>query len=130
MAVFALKTASRLTARKAHFLTPKSTLRHHASTPPPAPKPTADPATSSIPFPQTVAPLPLWQRLGPLSRGFQAYGRSQRKRPYATQFVSSLVIYVVGDSMAQRVGGEEYDGWRTGRALVISMGSSIPSFKW
>lgn len=90
-----------------------------------------DPANgTSIPVPGTVATLPLWQRLGVLSKGFQAYGRSQRKRPYTTQFVSSLVIYFLGDLSAQKMNGDDYDPQRTARALVISAGSSIPSYKW
>jgi len=85
---------------------------------------------ATIPVPNTVATLPLWQRLGPLSKGFQAYGRSQAKRPYTTQFVSSLVIYLLGDMAAQKMNGDDYDPRRTARALVISAGSSIPSYKW
>lgn len=84
----------------------------------------------SIPVPNTVATLPLWQRLGPLSTVFRAYGRSQRKSPYKTQFFSSLVIYFIGDLSAQKINGDDYDPLRTGRALVISAGSSIPSYKW
>ncbi|EHL02991.1 hypothetical protein M7I_0962 [Glarea lozoyensis 74030] len=38
--------------------------------------------STSIPVPNTVPTIPIWQRLGPLSRGFQAYGRSQRKWPF------------------------------------------------
>lgn len=68
-----------------------------------------------------------------------------------TQFISSLVIYFVGDLVAQSIatpeaGAETLDdgeekGWvqewsenrdwhRTGRALVIGGLSSIPSYKW
>jgi protein Mpv17 len=92
----------------------------------------SDPTTTgtSIPVPNTVAPLSIWYRLGPLSRGFQAYGRSQRKRPYTTQFVSSLVIYFLGDLSAQKMNGDRYDPVRSVRALVISAGSSIWSYKW
>ncbi|EPE31012.1 hypothetical protein GLAREA_03979 [Glarea lozoyensis ATCC 20868] len=86
--------------------------------------------STSIPVPNTVPTIPIWQRLGPLSRGFQAYGRSQRKWPYRTQFISSLVIYFLGDLSAQKMNGDEYDGKRTLRAFVISAGSSIPSYKW
>jgi len=128
MAVLALK-AARAVLRK-YLPNPKIHLpkRHHSS-PSPVNK-AADPAATSIPVPTTVPTLPIWQRLGPLSRGFQAYGRSQRKRPYATQFVSSLVIYFLGDLSAQNINGDEYNPARTLRALVISMGSSIPSYKW
>ncbi|KAI9745835.1 MAG: hypothetical protein M1818_000516 [Claussenomyces sp. TS43310] len=87
-------------------------------------------AGTSIPVPSTVATLPLWQRLGPLTRCFEAYARAQRKRPYVTQFCTSLVIYFLGDLSAQSIGDDEYDPVRAGRALVISAGSSIPSYKW
>lgn len=87
-------------------------------------------AGTSIPVPATVAVVPIWQRLGPLSSAFSAYGRSQRKRPLLTQFLTSLVIYFCGDLAAQQISGEEYDAKRTVKALVISTGSSIPSYKW
>jgi len=131
MAVFALKTTSRAVLRRAHFPTrqqPNITKRQNSNL---RPKAEDDPANgTSIPVPATVANVPIWQRLGPLSRGFQAYGRSQRKRPYATQFCSSLVIYFLGDLSAQNINGDEYDPKRTLRALLISAGSSIPSYKW
>jgi hypothetical protein len=133
MAVFAFKTASRAVFRRAHFPTrPQPHLaKRHNSNPATRPKAEDDPANgTAIPVPATVANVPLWQRLGPLSRGFQAYGRSQRRRPYATQFCSSLVIYFLGDLAAQNINGEEYDPKRMLRALVISAGSSIPSYKW
>lgn len=72
-----------------------------------------------------------------------------------TQFVSSLVVYFVGDLVAQSIASPEKEaraqteegveaeerGWvqqwsedrdwhRTGRALVIGGLSSIPSYKW
>ena len=131
MAVSAIKAASRTVLRRSHFPNRQSTLmkQHHSTTPRAK---TQDDSSSgtSIPVPNTVATIPLWQRLGPLSRGFQAYGRSQRKRPYATQFCSSLVIYILGDLSAQNINGDEYDPARTLRALIISAGSSIPSYKW
>jgi hypothetical protein len=40
------------------------------------------------------------------------------------------VIYFLGDLSAQNINGDEYDPKRTLRALVISMGSSIPSYRW
>jgi len=136
---FAVKTASRAVLRRTHQLQRHThiTKRHNTTnnSPPnaerPRQKPEDDSANgTSIPVPNTVATLPLWQRLGPLSRGFEAYGRSQRKRPYATQFCSSLAIYFMGDLSAQSIGGEDYDPFRTMRALAIGAGSSIPSYKW
>jgi len=40
------------------------------------------------------------------------------------------VIYFLGDLSAQSINGDDYDWKRTVRALFISMGSSIPSYKW
>ncbi|KAF6815340.1 dihydroorotate reductase [Colletotrichum sojae] len=83
-----------------------------------------------IPVPNTVSTIPLWQRLGPLTRAAEGYARSQRKRPLTTQFVSSLVIYFCADLSAQRMSGKEYDPERTARSLIIGAISSIPSYKW
>ncbi|KAM3076844.1 hypothetical protein ACMFMG_003690 [Clarireedia jacksonii] len=144
MAVFAIRSAGRAVLRRSQFPTHRqqpmnfTTKRHTSST---SPKNSANQSHAShisdsaangtaIPIPATVATLPLWQRLGPLTRTFQAYGRSQRKRPYTTQFCSSLVIYFLGDLSAQSISGDDYDWKRTVRALLISMGSSIPSYKW
>lgn len=84
----------------------------------------------AIPVPNTIATIPLWQRLGPLTKAADAYGRSQRKRPYRTQFVTTLVIYLCADISAQHMGGEEYKPERTGRSLIIGALSAIPSYKW
>ncbi len=84
----------------------------------------------AIPVPNTVATIPLWQRLGPLTRLAEAYARAQRRRPYVTQLCSSLVIYFCADISAQRMSGKEYTPTRTGRALVIGSISSIPSYEW
>ncbi|CAG8960818.1 hypothetical protein HYFRA_00002355 [Hymenoscyphus fraxineus] len=131
MAVFAIKAVGRAAFRRSHIPSkpPNVTTKRHTNS---RTKPEDDPSTggTSIPVPNTVATLPLWQRLGPLSRGFRAYGNSQRKRPYTTQFCSSLVIYFLGDLSAQNINGDEYDPKRTIRALFISAGSSIPSYKW
>ena len=102
---------------------------------------------------------PSWLWLQPVYEPFRAYGRAQQRRPYWTQFVSSLVIYFIGDLVAQSMAGDAAPeaerrateaaageeavekGWvqqwsdgrswsRTGRALVIGGLSSIPSYKW
>ncbi|CAD6447043.1 a4e35b30-7db6-4989-b5d7-5732061b22e2 [Sclerotinia trifoliorum] len=139
MALFALQTTSRGVLRRSHFpahrkQTNFTTKRHTSNNSTHSPRSSPLPDNSAngiaIPIPATIATLPLWQRLGPLTRSFQAYGRSQRKRPYTTQFCSSLVIYFLGDLSAQSICGDDYDWKRTLRALVISMGSSIPSYKW
>ncbi len=88
-------------------------------------------AEDPVPVPNTVATLPLWQRLGPLTRLAEAYARAQRRRPYVTQLCSSLAIYFCADLSAQRMGGKGYyDPSRTARSLLIGAISSIPSYKW
>lgn len=133
MQLFAIKAAGRASFRRSRFSNLTKQKRYNTSE-------TQNPRTkaadehpargTAIPTPNTVATLPLWQRLGPLSAGFRAYGRSQRKRPYTTQFVSSLIVFFLGDLGAQRINGDEYDAARSGRALVIGGIASIPSYKW
>jgi protein Mpv17 len=132
MAVFAIKAAGRAALRRSHLPNSKTSITKRQNTSgSPRTKVEDDPTSgTSIPVPNTVATLPLWQRLGPLSTGFRAYGRSQRKRPYTTQFVSSLVVFFLGDLGAQRINGDEYDPARSGRALIIGGMASIPSYKW
>jgi hypothetical protein len=97
-------------------------------------------------------------KAGPLGRLGRWYSRVQERKPYATQFYSSIVIYLCGDLSAQlmfpseapppaksaekdskaledgdvkevsRGGG--YDTWRTVRHLIVGAGSSIPSYNW
>ncbi|ORY12048.1 hypothetical protein BCR34DRAFT_537572 [Clohesyomyces aquaticus] len=86
--------------------------RNNATTPSPAPlscrltstKPpvptTGDAAT------QGTIPGPSWVWLEPIYTPFRAYGRVQQRRPYATQFISSLVIYFIGDLVAQSISGD------------------------
>ncbi|KAI0469968.1 hypothetical protein GGR56DRAFT_684216 [Xylariaceae sp. FL0804] len=110
-----------------------------------APKPRAEaekPAPPredlAIPVPNTVAPLPFWQRLGPLTRTGEAYVRAQRRRPWATQLASTLVIYFCADVSAQRInapraGGEEHhhhDFTRTARSLAIGGAGAVPAYEW
>ncbi|KAJ4990714.1 Mpv17/PMP22 family protein [Stagonosporopsis vannaccii] len=129
-----------------HFAAPRATparvqRRHNASKP-------QNPSAA----PPTTIPGPAWLWLEPVIEPFRAYGRVQQRKPYLTQLVSSLVIYFVGDLVAQGIAepehkesdeGEDKDerGWvqewsedrdwaRTGRALVIGGISSIPSYKW
>jgi len=129
MALILLKTAGRAALRRPHSQGAKIPKRHTSNG---TQKKGADidPAGSPVPVANTVPVLPIWHRLGPVSKGIQAFGRSQRRRPYATQFVSSLFIWVLGDLSAQKISGEEYDPARTVRALILSAGSSIPSYKW
>ena len=78
----------------------------------------------------TAIGRPLWQRLGPLSKTMGAYGRAQQRRPYFTQFCSSVVIYLCGDLAAQRIGSEQYEPNRTARNIIIGGICSVPSYKW
>ncbi|KAI0206367.1 hypothetical protein F4808DRAFT_117357 [Astrocystis sublimbata] len=109
-------------------------------------------ATSPIPAPNIVTPLPFWQRLGPLTRAGQAYARAQRARPWATQVASALVIYLCADFGAQRMsasgqtdasddkvsgeeqgaekGGRKHDWARTARSLAIGGSAAIPGYIW
>ncbi|KAI1744119.1 hypothetical protein F4680DRAFT_406266 [Xylaria scruposa] len=104
-------------------------------------------AINSIPAPNIIAPLPFWQRLGPLTRAGQAYARAQRARPWATQVASALVVYLCADFGAQHIGsggcqetsddklaGEEkerkHDWARTARALFIGGSAAIPGYVW
>ncbi|KAI0458748.1 hypothetical protein F5B21DRAFT_404815 [Xylaria acuta] len=115
-------------------------------------------ATNPIPAPNIVAPLPFWQRLGPLTRAGQAYARAQRARPWATQVASALVIYLCADFGAQRMGsrgrqntaddklagegkgaagdggteeqGRRHDWARTARSLTIGATAAIPGYIW
>lgn len=132
MSVLTIKAAGRAALRRPNFTNPKTylTKRHNASNSKPAAAADNPANGTSIPVPNTVPNLPLWQRLGPLSSGFRAFGRSQRKRPLTTQLISSLVVFVLGDLAAQNINGDEYDPMRTGRALIIGGMSSIPSYKW
>lgn len=133
MAMFATKAAGRIILRRAHppNKQPNIIKRYNQNTATRPPKPDESPANgTSIPVPNTVAALPLWQRLGPLSRGFEAYGRSQRKRPLTTQFWSALVVFFLGDLSAQSITDEDYNPARSLRALAIGAGAAIPSYKW
>ncbi|KAK7192877.1 hypothetical protein DPSP01_013173 [Paraphaeosphaeria sporulosa] len=123
--------------------TTKTVKRRYAS-----PKPVGQKAPESV----TTIPGPNWLWLEPIYEPFRAYGRVQRRRPYMTQFISSLVIYLVGDFVAQSIGspapvenveGEEEGerGWvqawaedrdwaRTGRALLIGGAAAVPGYRW
>ncbi|KAM0265609.1 hypothetical protein ACHAQJ_000041 [Trichoderma viride] len=77
-----------------------------------------------------VATLPLWQRLGPVTRAAQAYGRSQKKRPYVTQTISSLFIFFFADLAAQGMSDDDHDPVRTVRTIIIGAGTAIPAYRW
>ncbi|KAJ5627771.1 hypothetical protein N7490_009999 [Penicillium lividum] len=148
-----------------------------ASTPsssslPPAPSPSPQPNTAATAAgaagvataPNVTTALTRSQRLGEIIKAGPAgkfgrwYARVQRERPYRTQLLSSLVIYLCGDLSAQLLFpseqaanenqdvsasadskdesenkpgfGSSYDPWRTVRHLIVGAGSSIPSYNW
>ena len=102
----------------------------------------------------------LWTPLQPLSYPINAYTRATKRRPYLTQFISSLVIYFLGDLSSQHIqqlvpappidasaatqipttsGSTQastlttqstYDLHRSVRALIIGGTISIPSYLW
>jgi protein Mpv17 len=104
-------------------------------------------------------PGPSWLWLEPIYEPFRAYGRVQQRRPYTTQVVSALVVYFVGDLVAQEISIEKRQGeataastvgseddvrrgwrvvewaegrdwWRTGRALLIGGAAAVPGYRW
>ena len=94
--------------------------------PPSSIKPQERPTSTA----REIAEKPLWARLGPLSQAFSAYGRTQNRRPWATQLGTSLVVYLCGDLVAQQIDGEPYNPWRTLRHLTIGSICSIPAYSW
>lgn len=77
-----------------------------------------------------VISRPLWQRLGPVTRAAQAYGRSQKKRPYVTQTITSMFIFFFADLGAQSMNDDDYDPSRTVRNIIIGAGTAIPAYSW
>ena len=87
--------------------------------------------SQTILTPGAVPPLSVWQQgLYPLKRGFSAYGRAQRTRPYTTQVLSSIAIYACGDVSAQYMGGDGYNPMGTLRSMIIGGIAAIPAYKW
>ncbi|MCJ1330735.1 hypothetical protein MMC10_007421 [Thelotrema lepadinum] len=107
----------------------------HPTSPPPAqthtPSSTPSSASPSATTPQPPSKPPLHQRLGLLTTLFNAYGSTQRRRPYLTNFFAALVIYLLGDLSAQYLGSAStYDPQRTARNLTIGGIASIPAYRW
>lgn len=76
-------------------------------------------------------PTALWyQRLRPVTSFFRWFHRTQEKRPYTVQVSTSLTVYLIGDLLAQDIGGENYDPKRTLRMLAIGAIASVPGYKW
>lgn len=91
---------------------------------------TATPTAATTTTQHAVISRPLWQRLGPITRAGQAYGRSQKKRPYVTQTITSMFIFFFADLGAQSMNDDEYDPSRTVRNIIIGAGTAIPAYSW
>jgi hypothetical protein len=86
---------------------------------------------SAKPAEPVDVPIQLWyHRLGPVSHFFKWFHRTQTKRPYTVQLCTTLTTYLCGDLLAQDIGGELYDPWRTARMLTIGAIAAIPGYKW
>ena len=108
---------------------------------------------------QTLPSTPerLRSSMGNLGSPLAAYNRALKNRPYLTQFISSLIVYFLGDLSSQYVqryvsepaGSSQessttedaeagsskqstasYDPYRSMRALVIGGTMAIPSYLW
>lgn len=104
-------------------------------TPSPPPETNINTSTEDpIPIPTTITPppppTPIWQRLGPLTTAANAYAGAQQRRPWATQFLTALVIYLLADLSAQSISADPYDPARTARNLTIGGASAIPTYYW
>lgn len=78
----------------------------------------------------TATPVSIWRRLGPLTSAFDAFARSQKKRPYTTQIISAMVIFTCADVSAQNIAQSDYDPVRTARAILIGGVAAIPQYRW
>lgn len=117
-----------------------------------------------VSFNTTAVAIPgpawLWTPLKPLIYPLNVYNRAQNKRPYLTQFITSLIIYFLGDLSSQMIqqpapsvdptppisqapetqastlpkqtptAWEHYDPARSLRALIIGGIFSLPSYHW
>lgn len=84
-------------------------------------------APIAIPAPLT----PVWyHRLGPVTNFFGWFHRTQSKRPYTVQVITSIIISFSGDVAAQEIGGEPFNVYRTLRMVTIGAAGAIPGYKW
>ncbi|RMZ80097.1 hypothetical protein DV737_g3185, partial [Chaetothyriales sp. CBS 132003] len=76
-------------------------------------------------------PVSLWyRRLGPVTQFLGWFHRTQGRRPLTVQLFMTLLTYLTGDLVAQEIGGEEYNPWRTLRMLTIGAIAAVPGYKW
>ncbi|KAK2738340.1 hypothetical protein FQN57_007100 [Myotisia sp. PD_48] len=123
--------------------------RLHQQQPTPPNKPAASPPSTtpaaSIPsIPEPTSSLRSRLKNTSVGRAIDWYSRTQTRRPYWTQFISTLIIYLCGDLSAQllvpaNTGDEEqdrksrwerYDPLRTLRHLTVGGISSVPNYIW
>lgn len=109
-----------------HAIRPSFRSSASRSQPPIIPPPTP----SSPPLPTASPAVPFWHRLGPLTRAANLYSRAQSRRPYLTQLVSALVIYLAADVSAQAISGRAYEPARSVRTLLIGSLVAIPHYRW
>jgi hypothetical protein len=131
---------------------------HHSTTTPPKLPDTIPAATAAAGAATTPVRRGFREviKAGPVGKFGRWYARAQERKPYTTQFWSSIVIYLCGDLSAQMLFPSEvpapaipdsedgdvvargdggtvsagYDPLRTLRHLCVGAGSSIPSYKW
>ncbi|KYK54069.1 hypothetical protein DCS_06025 [Drechmeria coniospora] len=116
--------------RRPHSASSGKTNPSSAPSAPAAPKLGSRPG-SAPGFGPGAGPRPAWRRrLGLVTSIVEAYGRAQRARPYRTQLVGAVFVYLAADLGAQHIGGREYDPIRTGRSLLIGLVAAIPYYKW
>lgn len=133
---------------------PSQSQYHHSSSPSPRPDTTPAVATAAGAPATPVRSRGLRDviKASPLGKFGRWYARVQERKPYTTQFWSSIVIYLCGDLSAQMLFPSEvpapksestdgnagegetvsagYDPLRTLRHLCVGAGSSIPSYNW
>ncbi|KAI9712308.1 MAG: hypothetical protein M1820_001521 [Bogoriella megaspora] len=108
--------------------TPKDSIRNDS---PPADSPSSTTTPSLSP--------PLQSRiLTTILSPFHAYGRTHKRSPYRTQFISLVTIYAIGDISAQNINARgtsqpfssTYDPFKTLRAMIIGAIASAPAYSW
>jgi len=117
------KTSLRRQHQQAHS-SPKSSIAESESIP--------SPPVKAVPSPTA------WIWTEPLN----AYSRFHGRRPYLTQTLSTLTVYLIGDLISQRISPSPvrndentstatgYDPFRTARALIIGGIAAVPGYKW
>lgn len=102
----------------------------------PKSRPSTKASTNPIGTTESTAnaiPGPAYFWLDSLSAPLKAFSRYHKKRPYLTQFLSTLVIYLLGDLSAQNLvpgDDEPYSPARTVRSLIIGGLAAIPGYRW